>query len=162
MPRCETADISYLDQAPCKVVNVVDLPATPEAVFAIFEDEHAWPKWFGVLTKVEWTSPKPYGVGTTRTVTINGILKAKEHFFHWEDNRGFSFYFTETSLPFVKALVEDYQLEPIDANTTRLTYTVAYEPAFPLSFSGPLGKAFLARSFKKASESLVDYVRKHA
>ena len=53
-------------------------------------------------------------------------------FFHWEENKRFAFYFTKTNLPFVKALVEDYLLDPIDNTMTRFTYAVEYEPALTL------------------------------
>ncbi|SDW29094.1 SRPBCC family protein [Marinobacter mobilis] len=158
MPNCTPAHLDYLDRAPYKEVNVVDLPATPEQVFAVFKDGEAWPKWFHVIDKVTWTSPEPYGVGTTRTVHL-GPLKADEYFFNWEENRRFSFYFSATNLPFMKTLVEDYLLEAKGPNTTRFTYTVAYEPALPLKLSGPVGRAILARSFKRASRALVNYLQ---
>ncbi|MDC0661383.1 SRPBCC family protein [Marinobacter sp. SS21] len=134
------------------------MPATPEQVFAVFKDEHSWPQWFGVIDKVTWTSPKPFGVGTTRTVRL-GPLKVDEYFFEWEENKRFSFYFTGTNLPFVKTLVEDYHLEALGPAITRFTYTVAYEPALPLKLSGPVGKAILGRSFKKGCQALVKYMK---
>ena len=35
------------------------------------------------ITKVDWTSPKPFRAGTTRTVTLNGI-KVDEVFVVWD------------------------------------------------------------------------------
>lgn len=158
MPACQSVDMNYLETAPVKIINSVDVSATPEQIFAVFEDENSWPKWFTGIVGVEWTSPKPFGVGTTRTVNL-GALKVYENFIHWEENKRFAFYFTKTNLPFVKALLEDYQLEVIDSNTTRFTHIVAYQPAFPLSFLGPLGKAALNRNFKKAANSLVRFMK---
>ena len=157
MPACQSVDMDYLESAPVKIINSVDISATPEQIFAVFEDENSWPQWFTGIIGVEWTSPKPFGVGTTRTVNL-GAIKVYEHFIHWEDNQRFAFYFTKTSLPFAKALLEDYRLEPLDSNTTRFTHTVAYQPAFPLSLLGPIGKAALNRNFKKATESLVKFM----
>ena len=154
---CREVDISFLDIAPEKVINIVELEAPIETVFAMLEDENAWPKWFADILKVTWTSPKPFGVGTTRTVKLKP-LTVWEKFFIWEDNKRFAFYFTQTSLPFVKALVEDYQLEKIDDNNTRFTYTVAYEPALPLKLTGPIGRSMLRRMFGKAAKSFVNYV----
>ena len=33
---------------------------------------------------MEWTSPKPFGLGTTRTVTMSGDLAGYEEFIAWE------------------------------------------------------------------------------
>ncbi|ARU59069.1 polyketide cyclase/dehydrase [Oleiphilus messinensis] len=158
MPKCNPASLEFLETAPCIEINTVDLPATPEEIFALFEDGDSWPKWYKAITKVKWTSSKPYGVGTTRTVNL-GLLSVDEYFFEWQTNQRFAFYFTGTNLPFVKTLVEVYDLQPVNADTTRFTYTVAYDPTFPLTISGPVGRAFLARTFKKASLSLQKYLK---
>lgn len=159
MPTCNSADITFLDRAPIKEVNTVVLPASAEAVFALFKDADTWPKWFGGMNKVVWTSPEPYGVGTTRSVWL-GPLRVDEYFFDWVENQRFAFYFTGTNLPFVRTLVELYELEPLEGNRCCFTYTVAYEPAFPLSVTGPLGRAALARSFRQAAQSLAKYLSK--
>ena len=157
MPACQSVDMNFLESAPVKIINSVDISATPEQIFAVFEDENSWPQWFTGIVGVEWTSPKPFGVGTTRTVNL-GAMKVYENFIHWEDNQRFAFYFTKTSLPFVKALLEDYRLEVLDSTTTRFTHTVAYEPSLPLSLLGPIGKAALNRNFKMATKSLVRFM----
>jgi hypothetical protein len=74
----------------------VDLDATPAKVFAIFDDESSWPKWFHAIHKVEWTSPRPHGVDSTRTVTL-ATATIFEHFFRWEQDRRCSFYLTGAS-----------------------------------------------------------------
>jgi Polyketide cyclase / dehydrase and lipid transport len=155
--KCRREGIDFLDTAPEKVVNIVEVAASPEAIFKVFEDGSAWAKWFKGITDVTWTSPKPFGVGTTRNVSL-GAMKVSEHFFIWEQNKRFSFYFTETNLPFVKALVEDYQLEIIDKNTTRFIYTVAYEPSLLLKLSGPIGKSALRKNFGGAAKSFAKYM----
>ncbi len=155
--QCREEGIGFLETAPEKIINVVEIAASPEAIFKVFEDGPSWTQWFKGITDVEWTSPKPYGAGTTRTVSL-GLLKVWEYFFIWEANKRFSFYFTQTSLPFVKALVEDYQLEKIDEQTTRFTYTVAYEPSLALRLSGPIGKAALRRNFGRAAKNLVKFM----
>lgn len=157
--QCRTVDLKFLELAPEIIINIVEVPATPEQIFATFEDAQAWPKWFKGIQSVEWTSKKPFGVGTTRTVSL-GALKVWEHFDRWEQNKGFTFHFTQTSLPFVRALMEDYQLEKIDEKNTRFTYTVAYEPSLVLKLSGSIGRAALRRNFGRAAKSLVNYMKK--
>lgn len=155
---CTPVDESYLHTAPLRFVNEVILDATPDEVFAIFEDAASWPKWFKGIKHVEWTSPKPFGVGTTRTVTLDA-MKVHEHFIIWENNQRFAFYFTGTGLPFVKSLCEDYQLEAVGENQTRFTYTVACEPVLFIKLTGPLAKFALGNMFKNAAESLRLYIQ---
>ena len=155
---CREKDVRFLEIAPVKIRNVVEIPASAEAIFKVFEDAQAWTEWFPGIRKVVWTSSKPFGVGTTRTVKV-GPLQVWEYFFRWEQNVGFSFYFEKTNLSFVNALVEDYQLEKIDENRTRFIYTVAYEPSPILKLSGPVGRAALKRSFSNAAKSLARYMQ---
>jgi len=157
MPTCRPVDINFVNTAPVVIVNTVEINAPAESIFSVFEDEHAWPQWFDDIKSVDWTTPKPYGIGTTRTVNL-GALSVDEYFFLWEDNARFAFYFTQCSLPLFKALMEDYRLEEIGNNKTRFTYTVAYEPALPLAIAGPLGKLALKRNFKKAANGLVQFM----
>lgn len=157
MPACQKVDHDFLQNAPVIIINSIEINTTPDVIFKSFENADDWPKWFDGMTKVEWTSPKPFGVGTTRTVTL-GALKVYEYFTRWEENKRFSFYFTKTNLPFVTALMEDYLLEPVSDQVTRFTYTVAYEPRFPASALGPMGKWMLSRNFKKAVESCARFM----
>ncbi|MBL4865473.1 MAG: SRPBCC family protein [Pseudomonadales bacterium] len=150
---CRAVEESFLTTAPMRFVNEVILDAPPEGVFRMFEDGDSWSKWIKGLKRVEWTSPKPFGVGTTRTVTLD-VMSVKEYFFIWEQNKRFTFYFTSTSMPFVKALCEDYLLEPIGEGKTKFTYTVACEPSLPLKLSGPIGKYALRKLFKDATQAL--------
>src|SRR6476469_6978469 len=121
---CHPVEASFFDTAPMRFTNVADLDAPAAKVFAIFEDGESWPKWFRAIQKVVWTSKKPYGVGTTRTVSLAAVT-LDERFSRWEQNRRFSFYVTGQSVPLSHAFAEDYLLEEIGAGKTRFTYTVA-------------------------------------
>ena len=70
---CRPVDFSFFDTAPMRFKNAVELDASPDRVFSIFEDGESWPRWFRAIHKVQWTSDKPYGVGTTRTVWLTGV-----------------------------------------------------------------------------------------
>ena len=37
------------------------------------------------MTSVNWTTPRPFGVGTTRDVTL-GLYSLAEYFFRWDNN----------------------------------------------------------------------------
>lgn len=95
----------YLAASKHRVSHRFDLPAS--AVWAALMDDKAWTEWLP-LTKVTWTSPKPFKVGTTRTVAI-GEMEIDEVFFAWDEGRRIAFYFAASSLP-VSAGIEDYRV----------------------------------------------------
>jgi hypothetical protein len=156
---CHPVETSFFDTAPMRFKNAVELDARPAEVFAIFEDGESWPRWFAGMRKVVWTSNKPYGVGTTRTVWLP-LLTVDEHFFRWEQDRRFSFYLTAASMPFVHALAEDYLLEELAPGHTRFTYSVAIEPRLALRMGGPIARKYFDSTFANACKGLQSYVLK--
>ncbi len=156
---CRPVDPDFLYSAPVRIVNEVTINAAPEKVFEVLEDPDAWPKWFKDIVRVEWTSPKPFGVGTTRAVTLKAMT-VYEKFLVWETGKRFSFYFTETSLPFAHAFCEDYRLEASGSGTTRFIYTVALEPRFLIRLAGPVGRFILGRMFRNGARSLAIYMER--
>ncbi|KCZ64409.1 SRPBCC family protein [Hyphomonas atlantica] len=87
-------------------------PFPASAVWAALLDADAWTEWLPI-TKVIWTSPEPFGVGTTRTVEI-GDQRVEEVFFAWEDGMRMAFYFDKSTLP-VSAAIEDYRVVATDS-----------------------------------------------
>jgi hypothetical protein len=84
--------------------------------------------WCRLLAGVTWTSPRPFGVGTTRTVrTPLGALALKEVYFRWEEQRRKSFYVAEASAPLFRRFAEDYLVEETSPTSCRFTWTVAFE-----------------------------------
>jgi len=152
---CQTVDLAYLDSALYRIENQVIVNASPGQVFKVFEDENSWPEWVEAINKVEWTSPKPFGVGTTRTVILKAVT-ADEKFIAWDPGKRFTFYFTATSVPFAHKFCEDYQLEPVDKGKTKLTHVVAFQPCFLLKAVGPILKRNMATIFLKALQSLAN------
>ena len=157
---CRPVDASFFDTAPMRFRHEVDLDATPAKVFAIFDDENSWPKWFRAIHKVEWTSPRPHGVNSTRTVTL-ATATIFEHFFWWEPDRRCSFHLTGASMPLAHALGEDYLLEEVTPGKTRFTYRVGIEPRLPVAAGGPLSQMYFDSMFNSACKHLSAYVRDH-
>jgi len=156
---CHPVEASFFDTAPMRFKNAVEVDARPAEVFAIFEDGESWPQWFSGMRKVVWTSNRPYGVGTTRTVWFP-LLSIDEHFFRWEQDRRFSFYLTAHSMPLVHALAEDYLLEEVAPGRTRFTYSVAFEPRLALSMGGPIARPLIDPFLRNACKGLQTYVLK--
>jgi uncharacterized protein YndB with AHSA1/START domain len=155
---CRRVDLGFLESAPLKFVNEVEINASPEQVFKVFEDGESWPKWFKDIIKVVWTSPEPFGVGTTRTVTLK-TMTVYEHFFVWDPGKRFTFYFTATSVPLFHAFCEDYRLEPTDNGKTRFTYIVAYEPRLLLKLAGPIGRWIMGNMVRNGAHSLPVFMK---
>jgi carbon monoxide dehydrogenase subunit G len=128
-PRpCDHVDDRWIDTAPVRLVNTVDIDATPEQIWAALEDAAAWPRWATVITNVEWTSPQPFGVGTTRTVTMRGGIVGYEEFISWQPYRRLGFRFNEASTNGVRAFAERYTLDPV-AGGTRVVWTMGMAPS---------------------------------
>ena len=106
-----------------------------------------------------WTSNRPHGVGTTRTVSLS-TATIYEHFFRWEQYRRFSFYLTGTSMPLAHAFAEDYLLEEFAPAKTRFTHRAAMEPRLAVAMGGPLSRMYFGSMFKSACENLPSYVLK--
>jgi carbon monoxide dehydrogenase subunit G len=138
---CERVDLSFVDTAPFRFRNSVDLAVTPEQLFEVFCDAESWPRWASVITKVTWTSPEPRGVGTTRTVEMRGGIVGKEEFLAWEPFTRMAFRFNECSTRAVAAFAEDYRVEATPGGC-RLTWTMAQKAAGPARLAmfvvGPL------------------------
>lgn len=111
-----------------------EMAVSAETLFATLADGPSWSKWVPVIREVSWTSPKPFRVGTTRTVTLTGGIKVDEVFWTWEPNRRMGFAAEGINVGWVAALAEVYEIEPLGAQRCRLRWT------FAVSLSGALGK----------------------
>lgn len=125
---CQQVDLAWIDTAPVRIVNTVDVCAAPAAIWSALEDADAWPRWAKVITQVEWTSARPFGEGTTRTVTMRGRMTAYERFIAWQPHRLMAFRFDAATTSGVSAFAERYDIEPIDDSHTRVTWVMAMSP----------------------------------
>ncbi|WP_063046235.1 SRPBCC family protein [Nocardia pseudovaccinii] len=124
MYPCVRVDADFVEVAPHRFSNSVELNITPEQLFQVLGDAEAWPKWAKVITDVRWTSPEPRDVGTTRTVTMRAGIIGNEEFLAWEPYRHMAFRFNECSIRGIAAFAEDYGIVPTTAGC-RLTWTLA-------------------------------------
>jgi len=158
MNQCKEVDMSFFDTAPFLFANEVELDCTPDRLFDIFEDDHSWTVWAGPIEKVEWTSPKPFGVGTTRTVTMKGDQVGDEIFIAWERGKRMAFRFTKANIKNVLAFGEDYIITDLGNGRCRFKWIVAMELGginkFLLKVFGPL----LSMQFRGFLKKLQKYV----
>lgn len=138
-------DDAFFAEAPARYSDVMDVPLSAEAVWAELTSVTPF-SWCRAVSRVTWTSERPFGVGSTRdAVARGGVLVYRERFFRWEAGRRQSFCVTESSLPVVRRHAEDYLIEPLGPDTCRFSWTVAVEPSMLGRPGGPIN-AFVYRS----------------
>ena len=138
------ADASAFLDAPIVYRFPVRLPVRPERVWQSLASDRSMWDWNLGVKRLTWTSPRPFGVGTTREVVLPfGAMTVREQFFRWDEGKGYSFYVAETDRPLVEQFAEDYVIEP-DGDGTLFTWTIALEPKRVLGpvmrLAGPLNK----------------------
>lgn len=96
---------------------------------------------------LDWTSPRPFGVGTTRQAKVLGALKVQERFFVWEEGRRQAFEVTSANVPVFRRLAEDFVVEPDGADRCTLTWSVGLEPTTLGRAGGPVNALLFRRLF---------------
>ena len=143
MHECRRIDHSFFQTAPACYRATVEVRASSEEIFDSLENAEDWPIWAAPITKVEWTSPKPFGVGTTRTVTMVGNMVGEEEFIAWERGSHMAFCFTRASSAMIEAFGEDYQVVDLGNGTCSVTWTMAIETGGIGRFTTPLSAPFM-------------------
>ena len=143
--KLEVCGEDFLRWEPQRQVAVFEIPHPAGHVWAALTSDDAL-KWCRALSGVTWTSPRPFGEGTTRTArTRGGALALREIYFRWEEGRRNSFYVSEATLPLFRRFAEDYLVEEISPSSCRFTWTVANESP-PAARPGDPINALITRS----------------
>ncbi|TFV58851.1 SRPBCC family protein [Mycobacterium sp. PS03-16] len=157
MHACERVDLSFVDSAPYRFVSTVDLAITPEQLFEVLADAESWPHWATAITKVNWTSAEPRGIGTTRTVHMRGGIVGDEEFLAWEPFSHMAFRFNQASTNSIAAFAEDYRVKPTPQGC-HLTWVMAMKPrGLPARLGMSLGRPLMARTFQGFLHNLRRY-----
>lgn len=143
----ESADARFFDTAPHVFRFERHYDATAEQVWESLQSDESMSAWGTTSGSLTWTSPRPFGMGTTRDVGL-GPTKVRERFFRWDEGSGHSFYVYEANIPMFRRFAEDYRVEP-DGNGARFTWLVAIEPVgllrLPFKALAPVVKAGFGR-----------------
>ncbi|MGS2805915.1 SRPBCC family protein [Nocardia sp. MW-W600-9] len=99
----------------------------------------------------EYTSARPFGIGTTRRVKVAAALVLHERFFLWDEAaRRHAFFVEAANLPVFRSFAEDYSVVSTP-NGCRFTWRFAFEPRprmrLPLAVSQPLNRKVLFDGF---------------
>ncbi len=153
---CERVGLEFIDNAPLRCSNSVDLAITPAQLFEVLADAESWPHWASVITKVTWTTPEPRGVGTTRVVDMRGGIVGDEEFLAWEPNTRMAFRFNSSSTGALAAFAEDYRIVETPEGC-RLTWTLAQRLAGPARFTAFLATPVMNLVFRRFLANLRRY-----
>ncbi|MGI9601836.1 MAG: SRPBCC family protein [Acidimicrobiales bacterium] len=133
------------------------IPASAEETFAGFEDADAWPVWLDPVDEVVWTSPQPFGVGTTRDIKgRTGVIS--ETFFAWEHGRRMGFYFASGAVPGLAAFAEDWALTPRGVDECELVWRYGFEFAGAYKVLRPVVAFAFKRMGAKSLRQLAQYM----
>ena len=159
MYSCTPVGVEFFETAPHVFKAEEVIKASPEKIFELFEDAHSWTVWAMPIQNVEWTSPKPYGLGTTRTVSMMGGLDGYEEFIAWEPGRRMAFCFVGASQNMIESFAEDYQVTDLGDGTVKVNWTMAMAPKGAAKVSMALfkplmgwGLRYMFGKFKKLAE----------
>lgn len=142
LKELEKVDSDYVRTGPVQNTLTKLIGCSTDALFRAFEDPASWKQFLNI--DVEWTSPKPFGVGTTRTITT-GRQTIEEYFTGFEEGRLMAFRFDRATLP-VKAFAEEWLIEPKASDVCELQWSYAYE------WGGPV-KSVLSPVFNKGFDA---------
>lgn len=136
MPRShqlEPFEVSFFETAPIAHQIDVKLPVTPARAWEEFTRQHTL-DWCRAIASIEFTSPPPYGVGTSRKTSLGrGLAGLTEHFFIWDEdsstgNYRNAFYATSASTPGLDKFGEMTEIRPAVVGC-RLIWSFAMELA---------------------------------
>jgi hypothetical protein len=146
--KLKTADEDFQRSAPQRQVAVFEIPQPADRVWTALTSDDTL-SWCRALAGVTWTSPRPFGVGTTRTVTARPrALALKEVYFRWDEGRRNSFYVSEATLPLFRRFAEDYLIEEISPSRCRFTWTVASEAPLAARPGSPINSLITRSLFR--------------
>src|ERR1700709_1081290 len=122
--------------------------APPEKVWESLCSDVSLTAWSSALRELVWTSPRPFGVGTTREVQPMAGPRGRERYYRWDEGRSHAFYVYEATMPLFRRFAEDYIVEP-DRDGSVFTWVMALEPrsalAMPFKAIAPVMKAGFGR-----------------
>ena len=126
--KLQPVDEAFFEAAPWRFMRAFEIGRPANEVWAELVADGAL-SFCRSLRGAKWTSPRPFGVGTKRTMpSLFGALVVDEVYFRWEEGRRQSFYAERTSLPMFRRLAEDYLVEETSPGSSRFTWTIVLDP----------------------------------
>jgi len=114
----------------------ISISQTPETIWNFWIDVTNDVQWRDGITKAKWTSPPPYGIGSTGEHYHKDLGATNWEITSFEDGRCFEFIHTEGKL---KGSIAVFQVEPENRGsrvTVNLKITVPFFIRFMMLFVG--------------------------
>jgi len=157
----QPCDETFFATAPYVYRFPIDLPVPPERVWESLTSERSVSAWGLGVQAVEWSSPRPFGIGTTRTVTLPlHSMTAHEQYFVWDEGKRHAFFLREANRAFLRRMAEDYLIEPSPSGC-RFTWTFAIEPLPKTRGLLTIGSPINRLAFGRMARSSKSYFAKH-
>ncbi len=121
-----SVELDFLDTAPVRFDYEAALPAPPARVFAAISADPATWTWFPGLADARYESARPHGIGTKRSVVMNGV-RYRETILAWDPPTRWAYRVDESSDATFAALAEDWVIEP-GTNGAVLRWRFAVDP----------------------------------
>jgi len=152
-------ELDFVERSSERLAFDIIVFAPPERVFDVLVGEREMHEWLEPLVEVRWESAHR-GVGAKREVVLDmlragerdslTVLAVKERFVAWERGKRLAFVIESMTLPLVRRMMEDMQLERVGPNKTRLRYTVHFEPSLVVRAVLPVARVFFGKMFRDA------------
>jgi hypothetical protein len=147
MFKLKAVEADFFDTAPVLITGRFEISRPATDVWEELTEENPL-SWCRLLKDITWTSPRPFGVGATRTArTVANSNVFDEYFFRWEEGRRQSFYVLKSNGPLFRRFAEDYLVEPTGETSCRFVWTVAIEPRGVARFANPVNRLLLGTLF---------------
>ena len=138
-----------------------EMAVSAEQLFATLEDGRSYSRWVPAIRRVTWTSSKPFGTGTTRTVRLAGGARVDEVFWAWETNRRIGFSVSASSIRWLTALTELYEITAVSPDRCTLRWTFAVRLAGVLGRFEPYIGGLMVRAQNRMLKALERVAREH-
>jgi len=152
---CEPAGLELINTARFRSTNSVDLAITPAQLWQVLEEAESWPQW-SFVKHMSWTSPRPFRVGTTRTIETRGGVRVVDEVVAWHPEVHLAFRVTASTLADEGASVEEYRIEPTPQGC-RLTWTLAHDPKNPPLLVRIIAKRVMRSKYREYLANLRKY-----
>jgi hypothetical protein len=157
----QPADEMFFEIAPYVYSYPIDLPVPAERVWESLTSDRSVAAWGPGVQSLTWTSPRPFGVGTTREVVLPlHSITAREEYFRWDEGKGCSFYVREANRLVLRRMAENYELESTPTGCL-FTWTFAVEPTPKTTLLLKLGSPVNKLAFGQMARSSKGYFAKH-
>ena len=134
---------------------VVDAPVA-DVFKLVATDPSAWARWFAGISAGKRTSAPPYGAGSDRSMHAWGVT-FDETILVGAENSLFTFRVNQAAFPTVKAFADEWRFDSMDAQRTRIEWTIAAVPNICLRLFLTAGMGMVLRIGARRIATLVRY-----